>query len=52
MTVVCAAVCLDQGCMQMAQELKIQRKGDIVDGSVMVEIVKVRKKIVISTQFG
>jgi hypothetical protein len=28
--------------MQIAQELKIQPKGDIVDGSVMVDIVKVR----------
>jgi hypothetical protein len=35
--------------MQMAQELKIQPKSDIVDGSVMVDIVKVRNYLVVAS---
>eukprot|EP00978_Attheya_sp_CCMP212_P040323 scaffold218766_cov50-Attheya_sp.AAC.2 len=39
-TCVAATGCLDNGCMQMAQELKVQPKSDIVGSLLMQEITK------------
>ena len=43
-TVIGASVCLDEGCMQMSQELKVQSKSDIVNRKIMVDIVKVSRR--------
>lgn len=41
-TVVAASACLDDGCMQMAQTLEVQKKSDIVEESIMIQIIRVR----------
>jgi len=39
-SVIGASVALDEGCMRMAQELKVQTKSDMIADSVMQDIVK------------
>jgi hypothetical protein len=41
-TVIAASACLDNGCMQMCQELMVQKKADVVKPAIMVDIIKVR----------
>jgi hypothetical protein len=41
-TVVGASACLDDGCMQMCQELMVQQKSDVVEPAIMVDLIKVR----------
>ena len=41
-TAIAASACLDNGCMQMCQELMVQKKSDVVKPAIMVDIIKVR----------
>lgn len=41
-TVIGASACLDDGCMQMCQELMVQKKSDVVKPAIMVDLIKVR----------
>eukprot|EP00559_Dactyliosolen_fragilissimus_P005779 CAMPEP_0184858258 /NCGR_PEP_ID=MMETSP0580-20130426/3389_1 /TAXON_ID=1118495 /ORGANISM="Dactyliosolen fragilissimus" /LENGTH=1354 /DNA_ID=CAMNT_0027354333 /DNA_START=16 /DNA_END=4080 /DNA_ORIENTATION=+ len=39
-SVICGSVCLDRGCMQFAQDVKIQTKTELVDKSTLIDLVK------------
>jgi len=50
-SVIGASVCLDPGCMQLAQTLRVQSKSTIISVEVMKDIFRVREWMLPTRKF-